>query len=138
MRAARTLVEALLANGHAGAPATLSLAERVVELKEEHAGREHLETASSLHNLGAVYVERGEFATALKAHERALSIRQQNLAPDDPAIADSLDHVAKTLIRLERFDEARRTLERSRTIRDGKSDQSALARTLELIGWLNR
>jgi CHAT domain-containing protein/tetratricopeptide (TPR) repeat protein len=137
-RAQDLLVEALLANGHAGAPTTLALAERVVELKEEHAGREHLEAASSLHNLGAVYLERGEFTTALTAHERALSIRQQSLASDDPALADSLDHVAKTLIRLERFDEARRTLERSRTIRDGKSDQAALARTLELIGWLNR
>jgi CHAT domain-containing protein/tetratricopeptide (TPR) repeat protein len=132
------LVEALLTNGRAVRPATVALAERVVELKEQHAGRDHLETASSLHNLGAVRLERGEFTPSLTAHERALSIRQHNLAADDPAIADSLDHVARALIRLERFDEARRTLERSRTIRDGKSDRLALARTLELIGWLNR
>jgi CHAT domain-containing protein/tetratricopeptide (TPR) repeat protein len=132
------LVRTLLANGHAAAPTTLSLAERVVERKEQHAGREHLETASSLHNLGDVHLERGEFAAALTIHERALSIRQQGLASDDPGIADSLDQVAKTLIRLERFDEARRTLERSRTIRDGKFDRSASSRTLELIGWLNR
>jgi CHAT domain-containing protein/tetratricopeptide (TPR) repeat protein len=137
-RAQDLLVEALLANGHAGVPSTLSLAERLVELKEQLAGREHLETASSLDNLGGVYLERGEFVAALTAHQRALSIRQQRLASDDPAISDSLEHVAKTMIRLERFDEARRTLERSRTIRDGSSDRLALARTLELIGWLNR
>jgi tetratricopeptide (TPR) repeat protein len=132
------LVEALLRNGHAGAASTLALAERVVELKERHAGPEHLETASSLHNLGAVHLERGEFAPALTVHQRALSIRRQRLASGDPGIADSLDHVAKTLIRLERFGEARLTLERSMTIREGTSNQLALARTLELVGWLNR
>ena len=132
------LVEALLKNGHAGAASTLALAERVVELKEQLAGPEHLETASSLYNLGAVHHERGDFSNALSAYERALSIRRQRLASDDPAIADGLDHVAKALIRLERFDEARLTLERSMTIREGKSDQLALARTLELLGWLSR
>src|ERR1700682_1594251 len=54
------LVEAVLKNGHAVAASTLALAERVVELKEQHLGREHLETASSLHNLGAIHLERGE------------------------------------------------------------------------------
>jgi CHAT domain-containing protein/tetratricopeptide (TPR) repeat protein len=132
------LVEALLKNGRAVAASTLALAERVVELKERLAGPAHLETASSLHNLGAVHFDRGEFTAALTAHQRALSIRQQKLASDDPAIADSLDHVARALIRLERFGEARRALERSQTIRDGQSDRLALARTLELTGWLNR
>ncbi len=132
------LVEALLKNGRAVAASTLALAERVVELKERLAGPAHLETASSLHNLGAVHFDRGEFTAALTAHQRALSIRQQRLASDDPAVADSLDHVARALIRLERFGEARRALERSQIIRDGQSDRLALARTLELTGWLNR
>jgi CHAT domain-containing protein/tetratricopeptide (TPR) repeat protein len=132
------LVESLLKNGHAVAASTLALAERVVELKERLAGPVHLETASSLHGLGAVHLDRGEFTAALAAHQRALAIRQQKLASDDPAIADSLDHVARALIRLERFGEARRTLERSQTIRDRQSDRLALARTLELTGWLNR
>ena len=132
------LVEALLKNGHAVAASTLALAERSVGLKERLAGPAHLETASSLHNLGAVHLDRGEFTAALAAHQRALAIRQQKLASDDPGIADSLDDVARALIRLERFGEARRALERSLTIRDGQSDRLALARTLELTGWLNR
>src|ERR1700730_10369505 len=104
------LVEALLKNGHAVAASTLGLAERVVGLIERLAGPGHLETASSLHNLGAVHLDRGEFTAALATHQRALAIRQQKLASDDPAVADSLDHVARALIRLERFGEARRAL----------------------------
>jgi CHAT domain-containing protein/tetratricopeptide (TPR) repeat protein len=134
------LVEALLKNGRAAAPSTLALAERVVEVKERNAGSDHLETAAALHNLGAVRLERGEVTLALEAHERGLSIRSHQLPADDPAIADSLDHVARTLIQLERFEDARRTLARAQTIREGRSDRSplALARTLELVGWLNQ
>ena len=139
-RAQDLVVEALLKNGHAGAPGTLALAERVVRLKEQRAGPDHPETASSLHNLGDVRAERGEFTEALAAHQRGLAIRSRQAPPDAAAVADSRDHVAWTLIQLERFEDARQTLAQSQAVRESQANRSplALARTLELVGWLNR
>jgi len=134
------LVEALVRNGHAGTPETLALAERAVALKERMFGRDHVETASSLHNLGSVRFERGEFGTAVSLHERALAARRGHFAPDDAAIADSLDFLVAALIRNERFDDARRRVAEALPIRESRSDQNplALARTLELAAWLDR
>jgi CHAT domain-containing protein/tetratricopeptide (TPR) repeat protein len=140
VRAQDLLVEALRQNGKAAASTTLELAQRVVRLKEQQPGRDDLSLAFSLHNLGAVHVERGEFNVAVPLHERGLSIRLRALGPDDSAIADSLDYVSLPLIRLQRFDEARRSLTQSQAIRAALADQKSrsLARTLELVALLNR
>ena len=134
------LVQALVRSGHSGAPDTLALAERVVRLKEQIVGSDHLETACSLHNLGGVHFGRGEFAAASSLHDRALAIRRRQLDPNDPAVADSLDLLASAFIRTERFEDARRLLVQSHSIRESisKKDPIALARTLELTGWLER
>jgi CHAT domain-containing protein len=134
------LVEAHLKNGKAGAPETLTLAERVAHLKEQHVGRDDPETAVSLHNWGAAHALRGEFAAALQLHERALAIRVAALGRDDNAVADSLDGSAFALIQLERFQEAKRRLVESQRIRERSAVESplALARTLELLGILHR
>jgi CHAT domain-containing protein/tetratricopeptide (TPR) repeat protein len=134
------LVEALLKNGHAGADSTLELANRVVELKEQLRGPDHLDTALSLHNLGDIRLERGELATAASLHERGLSIRLKQLPASDAAVADSLDRVALVQIQRERWEDARQTLAKAQAIREVRSEQSPLplAHTLELVGWLNR
>jgi tetratricopeptide (TPR) repeat protein len=139
-RALDWLVEARLKNGKASTPSTLTLAERALRLKERHLGRDHAETAVSLHNLGTLHVQRGEFIVALPLHERGLMNRSGTLEPNDPAIANSLDQLALTLIQLERFQEAERRLSESQRIREGTSAESplALARTLELVGMLHR
>jgi CHAT domain-containing protein/tetratricopeptide (TPR) repeat protein len=139
-RASDLLVEALVRNGEAGDQSTLTLAERIVTIKRERAGPEHLEMATSLHSLGNVHFERGEFAEALPLHQQALSIRSQLLQPDDSPIADSLDDVARTLIQMERLDEAKQLLDKSLAIREPRSDADpiSLARTLELQAWLYR
>jgi CHAT domain-containing protein len=133
-------VESLLRNGHAGADSTLELANHVLELKERLRGPDHLETARSLHNLGDVRLERGELAAAASLHERGLSIRLKQLPANDSAVADSLDRLALAQIQRERWDDARQTLAKAQAIREARSEQSplALARTLELVGWLNR
>jgi CHAT domain-containing protein/tetratricopeptide (TPR) repeat protein len=133
-------VEASTRSGHAGSPEILALAQRVVEVKEQHLGRGHPETASSLHNLGAVLFERGEFAAAVPLHERALAIRERALPVGDPAIARSLELLAAALIKTERPDDARRLLVRAQTIREANvaRDPLGLATTLELTGWLER
>jgi len=69
-----------------------------------------------------------------------LQIRTAVLGPDAPAVADSLDQLALSLIQLERFPEAELHLVESQRIRERTTQQSplALARTLELVGLLHR
>lgn len=139
-RAQDLLVEALRRNGKAAASTTLALAERVVRLKEQRLGSDDLDLVASLHNLGAVHVERGEFNAGVSLHERGLSIRLRALRPDDPAVADSLDSLALPLIRLQRFDEARRRLAQSQAIREAPVDRTtrSFAGTLELLALVSR
>jgi CHAT domain-containing protein len=133
-------VEALARNGKAGRQDTLTLAERAVRFKEQFLRRDHVEIATSLQNLGTVLFLRGEFAAALAVHERALSIRTQSFQPTDPLIADSLDQLAATQMRMERFGESRQNLMQGLAIREARAayEPLGLARTLELIAWLDR
>ena len=137
-RALDLLVEAQLKNGTVGDAGQPALAKRVVQLKEQHLDRSHLDTAISLHNLGDVHVQRGEFAAAVGAHERGLKIRRDSPGVKDSLLADSLDRLAFALVQLERFKEAAPILDESVRIRRTQSDESALTRTLELIGLLRR
>src|SRR2546426_6784189 len=121
------VVEALTKAGKAADDRTVSRAEHAVQLKEQILGADHLEVSVSLHNLGAVRAERGEFAAAIPFHERALAIRSRSLTPDDPAIADSLDYLALPLIRLQRFEDARRHLERSLSVRETLAERAPRA-----------
>jgi CHAT domain-containing protein len=139
-RAQDLLVSALVKNGKAGAPTTLALAEHVLRVKEQILARDDPEIALSLHGLGAVRTERGEFAASVPLHERALAMRERVFDPDDAGIADSLDYLALPLVRLQRFDDARRRLERSRRIREALATHQPLplASTLELTALLER
>jgi CHAT domain-containing protein/tetratricopeptide (TPR) repeat protein len=134
------LVEASVKNGTAGTSPVLLLAERAVRLKEHHLGRDTLDTASSLHNLGIVRLHRGEFSSAVPPLERSLSIRTTALGRNDPVVADSLDALALSLIRLEQFDDAAEKLREAQSTREFRSDHSplALARTLELMALRHR
>ena len=116
----------------------MELAERAVALKEGL--RDNIELATSLELLGALHTERGEFRKAEPLLERTLAIRQRELGSWSFTVADNFDHLARVLVRLERFGEARRMLERSQTIRAKTGPISPLvaARTFELEGLLNR
>ncbi len=70
-RVGDVIVEALIRNGRSGLPSTLAFAENVVKDKERHQGVNDTETALSLHNLGGVRLERGEFSAALNLFERS-------------------------------------------------------------------
>jgi CHAT domain-containing protein/tetratricopeptide (TPR) repeat protein len=134
------LVEARVRNGKGAAGSTLTIAEAVVRAKEQQRGRDHLETAESLHNLGLVRVARGELSQAIPLFERALTIRRASAGADSPLVADTLDSLVFVLIQLERFKEARARLDASMRIREAraKPDEIGLSRTLELVGTLYR
>jgi CHAT domain-containing protein len=140
VRALQLLTEALTANGKAGAASTLAIAERGLRVTERLLGPDHVDTAEAIDNLGTVNLERGEFLTALSRYERARAIREKVLPANSTQLADSLDRLSLALIRVQRYEEARQTLSRAVAIRESKAGEAPvpLARTLELVGWLNR
>ena len=111
-----------------------------MRLKERHLGRDDPDLASSIDNLGAVRTDRGEINAALPLHERAVAVHRRSSAPDDPAVADSLDHLALPLILLQRFPDAQKAIESCQRIRESEIDRSplALARTLYIVALLHR
>ena len=130
------LVEALVGNGKAGHPSTLALGEWAVRLNEKFQPN-GLESARSLDTLGSAHLARGEFALAMPRFQRSVAIRQQQSGRTHPSVADTLDYLAQTFIRLERFADARHTLEQSQTIRS-KHDPVSARHTLALLALLNR
>ena len=92
-----------------------------------------------MHNLGLVRLDRGEFNDALALHTRALEIRRRVRA-DNTSVADSLDLVALSLIRLKRFDAAEKYLAEALPIREAHAVEAplALAQTLEFVGLMHR
>jgi CHAT domain-containing protein/tetratricopeptide (TPR) repeat protein len=116
-RAADDLVQTRVRNGKAGMSGVVELANRTIQLKERYLGPGHSSVAVSLHNLADVRFEHGEFDAALPLHERALSLRRA-LAASPGDIAESLEHVVRTLIRMERFADASKLLAEARAIRE--------------------
>jgi CHAT domain-containing protein/Tfp pilus assembly protein PilF len=134
------LLEALTAAGRAGTEEALSVATRIVPLKERYFHSDDLELSRSLHIVGAVYTQRGDFQAAVPLHDRALKIRLRAPGSNDQAVADSLDYLALPLIRLEKFSEARLAVTRSLKLREARSEQFplSLANTLEVLALLHR
>ena len=72
--------------------------------------------AATLYDLGRLYADRGRFPEAADAHQRAPALREQEFGPGHPAVGDSLMHLAWSLWRLGRPNEAERLLRRARPI----------------------
>ena len=90
-----------------------------------------------MHLLGNVYVLRGDFRSAVPLHDRALAIRQRLLTASDPAVGDSLDRLAFSLVRLDTQADAKRAtraIDQSLKVREATLDVAplALANTLEV------
>ena len=132
------LVAALVKNGRGGTAEALKIAEHALAVKKAALGREDLDFARTVHNLGLIRLDRGEFNDALSQHTRALEIRRR--LADDGSVADSLDLVALSLIRLKRFDEAAKDLAEALAIREARAAGAplALAQTIEFVGLMHR
>jgi CHAT domain-containing protein len=138
--AADLLVEALRLNGKASSHSTVTLAEWVASQKARLFGTDSLEFAVSLHGLGAVFTDRGEFAKAVTEHQRALVIRRGALPAGDPRLADSFDLLSLPLIWLDRFADAEMAIGAAARIRESNAESAPLAQahTLYLQALLRR
>lgn len=134
------LVEALIGGGKAGDPFTLQLAQANVEAKRRAEPSNRASVAISLHNLGDVHFQRGEYSEALAVHQAGLDLRNGLALPHERDIADSLERLAATQMRIERYDEAEANLTKAREFRIvwAAEEPLKLATTLELLAWLYR
>jgi tetratricopeptide (TPR) repeat protein len=70
------------------------IARKLLEIREKTNGPEHLDTATSLNNLGELYSAMGDYAQAEPLHQRALAINEKALGPEHPDTATSLNNLA--------------------------------------------
>lgn len=75
-------------------------------IREVVYGKNHLSVSTDLKNLGRVYFATDNFDKAESSWKRALQIREAQLGPFHPQVADIADLYAKLLRKLERDDEA--------------------------------
>jgi tetratricopeptide (TPR) repeat protein len=79
---------------------------RVLEIREQALGSDHLDAAAALGNLAGVLRMQGRSQEALPLTRRALEIREHALPPDHPDVATSLGGLANTLEDLQQFSES--------------------------------
>jgi CHAT domain-containing protein/tetratricopeptide (TPR) repeat protein len=139
IRAAVVLGDALVRNGRAADPDTTALAQRTASDASRLGAAFRADLIASLHLQGVVHTERGEFASAIQTHQRALAARRQMLPAGDATIAASLEYLAAPLILSERFAEATTSLRQARDLlRNATNNDIGLARLLVLEAMLGR
>lgn len=128
------LVESLVWNGKGADPRTRSLAEQSVRAREVRHGPDDLRLTFALRNLGDVLVQAGEYGLARRTYERGVGIREKHSVQGTADAADDLDHLARVLLLLERYDEALTLSNRALHIKENAHarDDVRIARTLEL------
>lgn len=106
---------------------------------DPYAGSEGRESAAdSLASLGIVLGEAGRYSEAAEAFERALSIRQEDLGPLDPRVAECLNELAIIHIARGNYVDAEPLCRRALDIYDQMSDayRPEVARALRTMGHL--
>ena len=72
----------------------IPLAEKALSLRQEVLGNNHLDVATSLNNLAALYESQGRYTEAEPFYLQTLEIRKQQLGEDHPDYASSLHDLA--------------------------------------------
>jgi CHAT domain-containing protein/tetratricopeptide (TPR) repeat protein len=132
------LVEALLRNGKGTQARTRALAESTLRVKEAHVSADGVDLSISLRNLGNTLMVAGDVRQSLPLFERALNIQEKKPGLLNIATAEALDDVAAAQLQSDRYDDARRTLDRAQGIKARilEPNDGSVARTLELLALL--
>lgn len=80
--------------------------EKQLNCIETFFGKNHLYSASVLHNLGLLHSQNREYAKALEYCEQAVAVLKNNLAKNDAKIADALVNLSMQYYELTRLDKA--------------------------------
>ncbi|MGH9869561.1 MAG: CHAT domain-containing protein [Candidatus Polarisedimenticolia bacterium] len=111
-RALDALVHVLLAVTDASFEEMRRTAERAVAIKEARLGRQNLEFATSLNNLGRVHLFTGNHEGARASFEEVARIRETLLGSRNLEVGKALNNVAVALVRLGEHAAARPIYER--------------------------
>jgi tetratricopeptide (TPR) repeat protein/CHAT domain-containing protein len=84
------LAVALRRGGKSAEPEALEVCQRAVRIKERVVGRQDPRYATSLYNLGLLYLGRKNYEAALSIFNETLEIRKQALGSNHPDVAKSL------------------------------------------------
>ncbi len=92
--------------------------QQALELRRQLLGEEHLDYATSLNNVAAIYQQEGQYDEAEVFYRQALAIREEALDPTHPHVAASLNNLALLYIDQGRYTEAEALLRHAWTIRE--------------------
>jgi tetratricopeptide (TPR) repeat protein len=105
-------------------------------LREEAVGRNHIDTASTLHVIGQALSRQGKHIKALAAFTRAHTIEKQVLGPEHPDTAITLHAIGQVMSNLNRFHEALDAFNQALAIKEATigPDHPSTASTLHALG----
>jgi CHAT domain-containing protein/Tfp pilus assembly protein PilF len=92
--------------------------EQALKLREAVLGGSHLEVATSLNLLGALYAIQGEYARAEPLLQRTLAIREASLGKQHPEVAKSLHNIANIYTQQGLYSRAQALYERALAIQE--------------------
>lgn len=90
--------------------------EKQLNCIETFFGKNHLYSASVLHNLGLLYSQNREYAKALEYCEQAVAVMKNNLDKNDAKIADALVNLSMQCYELTQLDKAEALLNEALSI----------------------
>ena len=111
---------------------------RSLKLSEAKLGKDHLEVATTLNNIGNLYYSLQQYATAEPYYARSLTIREAKLGKDHVDVATTLGNLAQTYRSMALYDKAEPLLLRALGIREakGSKDHADLLRALDHLASL--
>jgi tetratricopeptide (TPR) repeat protein/CHAT domain-containing protein len=131
------IVEAHYRRGKVRGTESVKLAERTVDIRENHLGPEHPDVALSLLNLGLILIVAEEYEDAIEALDRGIKIAEKEFGPEHPLVAKMLASKGRSLDGLSRLTEATPCLEQALSVQEETigEDHIDTAKTLEWLCW---
>lgn len=131
------LARALYRNGKRRQAKTLDIAERAVELRRSLNGRDSLEYAASVHQLGQLIHSSSDFARTQSLFEEALEIRRRRVGEEHPLVADCWQSLGLVHADVGRIETGRNFLNRALAIREKMGPHQELATVIKNLAGLN-
>ena len=94
----------------------LPLAERVLALREQALGADHLDVATTIKKLADLYKNKGDYDKAELLYQRALGIREKAFGPEHPNVAATLGSLADVYYYKGNYDRAEALYQRALAI----------------------
>ncbi len=108
--------QVVLLQHHGQYDKAISAAKRALSIAEADRGPNHLDVASSLSNLAALYYSQGQYAAAEPLYRRSAAIMEKVLGPENPDVVSSLEDLAEVYCMQGRYAAAEPVYNRSLAI----------------------